>query len=310
MKISVLIPCHNSAGTIGETLQSLQDNTAIGLIQSVLVVDDASSDGSARVAQEAWSSSIPLKVETNSTNLGWCRSTNLGLEILFGSSDWVFILHSDDVVKPNWIKLYADAMLGLPPDVGSLCSSYDVWWADEGRLEPGEDCGEPVYIRPGAAQAVDTFRSGCWWHISGAAIRKAAFCHIGGFDPDLPQMGDWDWVLRSLLGGFGFLYIPRTTQLYRQHSRSVSTSSLREARDVIDQLTVGEKLTAMGVISSIDLQRMRRSALLRLSRRAAVRFIRRDMYSLLQHIRLFGQTARSYWTKSHLSSPGRYGSNP
>ena len=79
---------------------------------------------------------------------------------------------------------------------------------------------------------------GCWWHISGCAIRMKAFDDVGEFDTRMPQLGDWDWLLRCLARGWSVEYIPRTLIRYRQHAASVSTLSFREDRDIRESLEI------------------------------------------------------------------------
>jgi glycosyltransferase involved in cell wall biosynthesis len=50
--ISVIIPAYNRAGLIGETLQSLLNQTV--LAKEIIVVDDGSTDGTAEKALEAF----------------------------------------------------------------------------------------------------------------------------------------------------------------------------------------------------------------------------------------------------------------
>lgn len=48
MNVSVIIPAHNAAGTLAETLESLRAQTFTGW--EAIVVDDGSSDGTAAIA--------------------------------------------------------------------------------------------------------------------------------------------------------------------------------------------------------------------------------------------------------------------
>jgi glycosyltransferase involved in cell wall biosynthesis len=50
--ISVIIPAYNRAGLIGETLQSLLNQTV--LAKEIIVVDDGSTDGTAEKTLEAF----------------------------------------------------------------------------------------------------------------------------------------------------------------------------------------------------------------------------------------------------------------
>ena len=193
----IVVPAFNAAMMIGSTLSALQENPALAQIARVIVLDDCSSDATAEVARSSWHSDTPLEIWCNHKNLGERRTTNAALGRL-QDCDWVFILHADDVVKVNWLSLYLDAMSGIPPKVASICSSYDNWWPDESRIVVGEElpASGPVHVRGSRESVIDTIDRGCWWHISGCAIRLSAFREIGGFKADMPQLGDFEWLLR------------------------------------------------------------------------------------------------------------------
>jgi GT2 family glycosyltransferase len=287
-RLAVLIPAFNGARTIGETLSALQANSRFDAVQMVALVDDCSSDATIAQARSHWHSSTPLSVWRNEANLGQWPSTNEGLQRLAQSTDWTFILHADDVVKPHWLSLYIEQLPRLPASVASICSSYDCWWPSTGKTEPGEDSLDvsAVHILGQHAEVISTLDRGCWWHISGCAIRNQHFAAIGGFAPEFPHMGDWDWLLRCLQKGYGVWYIPRTTMLYRQHEGAVSSRSFSEAQDIRDRLQILKACADSGIITASDHRARVRATLRHLARRAAVRLARRDWTSFRSHMRL------------------------
>ena len=256
LKFAIIIPCYNAAATIGETLRSVAKCNRLENISKVFVIDDCSSDGSAEVAERSWSGSIPLVVHRFETNQGQWPVTNFGLSDLTADVDWTFLLHADDVVKENWIELYLAAIPSIPSTVASICSSYDVWFSDTGVITRGEESPQRAneHIQGTTASVRDTLENGCWWHISGCAIRNSSFRQIGDFDPDLPMLGDWDWLLRALAGGHGIWYIPRTTMFYRQLHSSVSGRSFRVAQDLLDRLTILKAHADKGFINRPELR--------------------------------------------------------
>src|SRR3954447_17587054 len=92
---AILVPAHNSAATIGETLQSLlrQDLSAIG---AIYLADDASTDATVAIARTVWQSTIPLIVLTQERNLGQWKNVNAAMRQIPDQAGWVHILHSDD----------------------------------------------------------------------------------------------------------------------------------------------------------------------------------------------------------------------
>jgi GT2 family glycosyltransferase len=153
--------------------------------------------------------------------------------------EWIHILHSDDIAKPHWMKTMVRHIEQARPTVASICSSWDNL-LDDGSLETGEnDPMKPsVYVEGSPESIRSTLQRGCWWHISGCAIRLEAFRDIGGFAEHLPQTGDWQWLLRCLRAGWAINYVPQTLIVYRQHSQSISSSSFRDHRDVTESFEI------------------------------------------------------------------------
>jgi glycosyltransferase involved in cell wall biosynthesis len=292
----VLIPAYNAASTIAETLRSLQANPELREIDAIIVLDDASQDTTIETAKAAWSSAIPLCVWSNETNTGERITVNNGLARLPLGIEWAFLLHADDVVKSNWIELYLKAISGCGKQIATICSSYDNWYADSGRNIPGEEHPDkPGIVIEGTRETVrGTLDRGCWWHISGCAIRTAHFREVGNFEPNLPQTGDWEWLLRCLVRGYSVLYLPRSTMLYRQHARSVSSNSFRRALDVRERLHIFTMYYNQGYLSWIEFRRKLRALMYQLSRRTVVRMVRRDLVGTRHHMELLVVIAAKY----------------
>lgn len=181
-----------------------------------------------------------MAIFRNERNIGERATVNRLLKQLGRGYDWAYILHADDVVKENWLKLYSTKMENAGPRVASICSSYDCWFPESNTVVPGEDdFGRELEIIRGSRESVlGTLARGCWWHISGCAVRMKHFWEIGGFRTDLPQLGDYEWLLRCLKTGYDIEYIPRTTMLYRMHGTSVSSVSFKRGQDLQEQLDI------------------------------------------------------------------------
>jgi GT2 family glycosyltransferase len=292
----VVIPAYNASSTIADTLEALQANPGLEQIKAVIVLDDASKDATVDAAKCAWRSSVPLEIWSNGANAGQWITTNSGLERLPADIEWAFILHADDVVKPNWISLYCDQMVCCPNHVGTICSSYDCWDPDSGRIEPGEEYPDRgCVLVSGTREAVlGTLNRGCWWHISGCAIRTRAFLQIGGFESDIPYAADWEWLLRCLAKGFSVLYLPRSTMFYRQHVRSVSSNSFRRAQDLQETLRILSAYRNQGYLTPIEYRRKVRALLYQLSRRTLMRAMRCDVRGVRHHTSLLTETFARY----------------
>lgn len=239
-KIAILIPTFNSANTISETLKSIErQGDALERITAIYIADDCSQDGTIEVAKATWKREVPLIVLPGVRNMGERANVNRVMAQIQERVDWVFILHSDDIAKDNWLEIMITQLYVWGEKVASICSSWDTLLPD-GSIIPGQD--EPfrdVEVISGGPNSVrSTLLKGCWWHISGCAIRMEAFKAVGKFAPNMSQLGDWDWLLRCLERRRAIVYVPRTLILYRQHPESVSTHSFQRNRDIHESLQI------------------------------------------------------------------------
>jgi GT2 family glycosyltransferase len=238
MSVAIVIPAFNASATIVETLRAVQACPELPKLGGVFVCDDASTDNTPKIAAGAWVSIPNLTILQNKQRLGERSTVNAAFERLRKEYEWILILHADDVVKENWLNLYLQRIEAAEPRVASICSSYDCWDPEAKIIESGEDdfSRDLETIRGARESVLGTLKAGCWWHISGCAIRVDRFFEIGEFRPHMPQLGDYEWLLRCLKLGYDIEYIPRTTMLYRTHPASVSSSSFRRGQDLIERL--------------------------------------------------------------------------
>ena len=73
----------------------------------------------------------------------------------------------------------------------------------------------------------------------------------------MPQLGDFEWLLRCLKLGYDIEYIPRTTMLYRMHSASVSSNSFRRGQDLIERLELFGSYCHEGYLTTREFRAVR-----------------------------------------------------
>ncbi len=276
-EVAIIVPAYNARTTIKETLESIQSQqSGLERLSGVVVADDHSKDETAALAESCWKSGVPLVVSRNLENKGERITVNQAADALPRNVQWFFILHSDDVAKPNWLGVMLRGIDQATSRTASFTASYDVLFPD-GRVVPGENLGEAqkVIIEGTPASIRNTLRQGCWFKISSCAIRRSAFRELKGFMPDMPQMGDWDFSLRLLRAGWAIEYIPLSLSLYRRTEQSVSAKSHREHRDVKEALVILDRFREF--LSVSEIARRHVYWLYALARRAGASVIRRDM---------------------------------
>jgi GT2 family glycosyltransferase len=290
---AIIIPAYNAAATIAETLQSIQA-LPVGLerLHAVMVADDCSTDDSMAVAQANWHSSVPLQCVRNEKNKGERATINDAVARLPAHVRWFYILHADDLALPNWMEVFGRAMDAAGDRVAALTASYDVLYPD-GRIEPGENKGEERKEKiAGTPESIrHTLFAGCWFKISSCCIRVDAFRSVGGFMPDMPQLGDWEFTLRLFREDWGIDYVPLCLSVYRQLPQSVSSISFRTHRDVREGLLILSMYRAF--LSPMDLVRRHGYYAGQLSRRVAASLLRGDTTRLSSALALYPSLLRN-----------------
>src|ERR1035438_8408874 len=94
MRISVIIPAHNTEDYIGKAIESCLSQ--IYSPAEIIVVDDGSTDGTPAKAESFPS---PVRVIRLPKNLGVSAARNRGAESARG--DWLALVDSDDWVLPE-----------------------------------------------------------------------------------------------------------------------------------------------------------------------------------------------------------------
>jgi glycosyltransferase involved in cell wall biosynthesis len=124
MPTSVIIPCRNAAGTIADAVSTALDQTVPPL--EVIVVDDTSTDESARIAEAAGARVIRLPQRSNA---GGAR--NRGIDAARG--DVIAFLDADVRVPRDWLAR-VDATLRSDASIAAVGGRIDNGrpgrWAD------------------------------------------------------------------------------------------------------------------------------------------------------------------------------------
>lgn len=163
-QVSVIIPAHNAAGTIGRAVRSaLREEACV----EVIVVDDGSTDGTGVAA-----TSVDGRVRCLSqANAGPNTARNRAAASSVG--EYLVFLDADDELLPGWGEAFS-GMIAEGPDLASCGVIVRDVVARCDRHVPPTDKG-PAYDH-----LVVSFLAGSY------AVRRDVFEVVGGFAVDIP----------------------------------------------------------------------------------------------------------------------------
>lgn len=110
-ELSIIVVSYNVRDLLLNCIKSII-NTVANIDYEIIIVDNASDDGSAAAVREAFTQ---LQVIANRENLGFASANNQGYAVSKG--EFLLLLNPDTVAKPNAIKTVVD-FLRKTPDAG------------------------------------------------------------------------------------------------------------------------------------------------------------------------------------------------
>jgi glycosyltransferase involved in cell wall biosynthesis len=209
LRMSVVIPAFNRADLLAECLDSVMAQSTPAW--EVLVVDDASSDGTAAVAAR-----YPVRLLRHAQNQGLASARNTAIAAATG--DAVAFLDSDDVWYPDHLTRLTELLHRHPTAGLAFTRTRSFGLRDELRavvLPPDEP-------RRCYWELLDA----CFVPIQAAAVRREVIDRCGAFEPGRRIVEDYEWFLR-IAPTTTFVASQDVTVGYRVHGHQLTASPVR-----------------------------------------------------------------------------------
>ena len=162
--ISVIVPVHNSPDMLFLCIERLFTSTFSRF--EVIVVDDASTDDTAKIA-----GSLGVRLLRLDQNAGPAVARNRGAAIARG--EYIMFLDADVCVTPETLGLVAETF-ARDPQLAALFGSYDTRPMEENVLSQFKNLFHH-FVHQNSREQATTFWSGC------GAMRRSLFLEMGGF---------------------------------------------------------------------------------------------------------------------------------
>ena len=216
-QVTVVIPCYNYARYLRDAVGSVLTQRSVDV--TTVIVDDASTDGSGRLAEELAASDHRIEVIHHLTNLGPVETFNQGLRSV--RSEFVARLDADDMLTPGSLER-AVAVARAYPSVGLVYGRPLHFSEDPPRPR---EVAHHWTIWPGLVWLEDRCRSAVNVITSPEVLMRRSVVDVVGGQRSLAHTHDMEMWLRMASYG-DVAYVHGSDQAWhREHSTSLSKTA-------------------------------------------------------------------------------------
>lgn len=214
--LSVIVPVHNHYQHLPACLASLASQSDAAGVE-IILIDDCSSDLRIRPLLKTFAHALPsVRLVLHDHNIGISAAQNSAVEIAKG--EYIAFVDCDDLLEPDALALVAEA---IKPDVDYLFTDrIDV--NERGEAVRVAQYGGYPWLEPSGDIRSDLLDGMVASHLK--VIRREMYIGVGGCDPQISGIQDWELSLKIADADGRFLHLPKTLYRHRLHSHSVTAS--------------------------------------------------------------------------------------
>jgi glycosyltransferase involved in cell wall biosynthesis len=226
--VSILLPFHNAADTLAETLDCIRGQTLTDY--ELVAVDDGSTDQSARLVRQAAQSDERIRL-LQPGRVGLVRALNLGLAAC--RSELVARMDADDHMHPQRLRKQCD-YLRDHPDIQLLATRVEMF--PPGAVQEGyrEYLRWQNSLLDAESIAAEIYVESPFVHPS-VMFRREAVLKVGAYrEGYFPE--DYELWLRMHHAGMNMAKLPELLLSWRESPGRLSRTDDHYARDAFDRL--------------------------------------------------------------------------
>lgn len=210
--VSIVLPVYNGEKYLRESLDSILAQTMEDW--ELIAVDDCSKDATPQILADYAASDSRIRVMRNAENQRLPRSLNIGFaeargEFLTWTSD-------DNAYAPEALHEMVSYLRRFPEHV-MVNAAMEILYMPEGRLEKSEQFDADPW-----KMFVQNRIGACFLY------RRKVLEEIGGYDPEMFLLEDYDYWLRIMIRYGRIAHIKKTLYRYRMHEGSLTARKLEE----------------------------------------------------------------------------------
>jgi glycosyltransferase involved in cell wall biosynthesis len=202
-EVSVVIPTYNRPGLLRRAVTSAVEQEGVRV--EVIVVDDGSSPHVSAAA-------LPPEVTiTRTGSVGVAAARNLGAQL--ARAPWIAFLDDDDWWAPDHVRRLLSA-----------AAATDAGFAYAATWNVSMATGHAAFTPAAPAAGLDTMllRTNAIGTPSCVIVLRSLYLEVGGFDPSLAVVADWDLWIRLARVAHGVAG-PAATVAYAAHDENMSS---------------------------------------------------------------------------------------
>ncbi|WP_457964477.1 glycosyltransferase family 2 protein [Arthrobacter sp. D1-29] len=188
-EVLVVVPCYNYGRYLQACVLSLLSQEGVSV--RIHILDDASTDGSDKVAEAIAERDRRVQLTLHASNRGHIATYNEGLMV--ADSDYVVLLSADDMLAPGALAR-ATALMDAFPSVGLVYGHPQAFETEPepetGRLRNWSVWHGDRWIAAQCRRGISIISS------PEAVVRTAVQHRVGYYRPELPHSGDLEMWLR------------------------------------------------------------------------------------------------------------------
>jgi glycosyltransferase involved in cell wall biosynthesis len=216
--VSVIIPTRNRRELLLRALRSVLRQRGVSL--SVVVVDEASTDGSAEAVQSLGDPRV--RVVRHASPRGVSQARNTGLQQV--ESPWVAFLDDDDLWAPDKLSAQLEALREQPQAQWACTAAVNIDSRCQILYVSYPPCDQDIVGLMMRANAVPGGGSG-------VLVATALARQVGGFDDALANLADWDFYIRLCLRS-PLAAVPAPLVGYYVHAAGMAHDIERSSREI------------------------------------------------------------------------------
>lgn len=237
-KITVIVAAYNASDTIGETLNSISEQSFELCNVEVILADDCSGDNTYKIMYEWYVSNIKtfskIILLSIKENVGTVKNINRAIMQSHGA--WIKIIAADDILHSTCLEAFWEEK-DLYPQAKVLCGISEVFITNSdyehryhSEFYPTEK--DRHRFKVSAAEQFKVLCNENFIYAPSAFLCGTYLRHLNGFDEQFIYLEDYPFWIKSCADGYPIRLLENKTPIVAYRISGKSVSNLKHDSEV------------------------------------------------------------------------------